>query len=190
MWYRIWDKAITAFCVNDLGWSNTFSGGPSVTRLPKNATFPHRFPLVHAESLKPCQTLWGPMDCSPPGSSAHGISQARILQCVAISFSRASSRPRDWICISYIGRWVLYYWATREAQVCVYTILKCPFKQFSENNERPCKSYFLFEFCCYGQRFYHCFHNWMEVWFQENQLFFWDLGTVRYVLSFLHFKSG
>ena len=40
-------------------------------------------------------TLRDPMDCSPPGSSVHGISQARILQCVAISFSRGSSRPRD-----------------------------------------------------------------------------------------------
>ena len=35
------------------------------------------------------------MDCSPPGSSVHGISQARILEWVAISFSRGSSRPRD-----------------------------------------------------------------------------------------------
>ena len=39
--------------------------------------------------------LFDPMDCSPPGSSVHGISQARILEWVAISFSRGSSRPRD-----------------------------------------------------------------------------------------------
>ena len=42
-----------------------------------------------------CPTLCDPMDSSPPGSSVHGISQARILEWVAISFSRASSRPRD-----------------------------------------------------------------------------------------------
>ena len=42
-----------------------------------------------------CPTLCDPMDCSPPGSSVHGISQARILEWVAISFSRGSSRPRD-----------------------------------------------------------------------------------------------
>ena len=36
-----------------------------------------------------------PMDCSPPGSSVHGIFQARILKWVAISFSRGSSQPRD-----------------------------------------------------------------------------------------------
>ena len=45
----------------------------------------------------------------------HGISQARILEWVAISFSRGSFWPRDWTHISYIGRWILYHWATREA---------------------------------------------------------------------------
>ena len=42
-----------------------------------------------------CPTLCDPMDCSPPGSSVHGISQARVLEWVAISFSRGSSLPRD-----------------------------------------------------------------------------------------------
>ena len=42
-----------------------------------------------------CPTLCDPMDCSPPGSSVHGILQARILEWVATSFSRGSSRPRD-----------------------------------------------------------------------------------------------
>ena len=51
------------------------------------------------------------MDCSPPGSSVHGIFQARILEWVAISFSRGSSRPRDGTCVSCIGRWILYLWA-------------------------------------------------------------------------------
>ena len=43
-------------------------------------------------------SLW-PMNCSPPGSSVHGVSQARILKCVTISFSRGSSQPRDWTCL-------------------------------------------------------------------------------------------
>ena len=43
------------------------------------------------------------MDYSPPGSSVHGISWARILEWVAISFFRGSSRPRDWTCLSYIA---------------------------------------------------------------------------------------
>ena len=42
-----------------------------------------------------CLTLCDPMDCSPPGSSVHEISQARILERVAISFSRGSSQPRN-----------------------------------------------------------------------------------------------
>ena len=58
-----------------------------------------------------CPILWDPMDCNPPGSSVHGILWARIQELVAISFSRGSSRPRDWTCVSCvscIGRWVLY----------------------------------------------------------------------------------
>ena len=42
-----------------------------------------------------CSTLCQPTDCSPPGSSVHGILQAGTLEWVAISFSRGSSRPRD-----------------------------------------------------------------------------------------------
>ena len=53
-----------------------------------------------------------PMDWSPPGSSVHGIFQARISEWVIISFSQGSSRPRDRThisCISYIGRCFLYH---------------------------------------------------------------------------------
>ena len=42
-----------------------------------------------------CVQLCNPIDCSPPGSSIHGIFQARILEWIDISFSRGSSRPRD-----------------------------------------------------------------------------------------------
>ena len=58
------------------------------------------------------------MDCSLPGFSIHGTSQARILEWVAISFSRGSSQPRDWTHVSCgfcIGRQILYHWATWEA---------------------------------------------------------------------------
>ena len=54
-----------------------------------------------------CLTLCDPMDCSPSGSSVHGILQAGILEGVAISFSRGSSRPRDQTQISCIaGRFI------------------------------------------------------------------------------------
>ena len=67
---------------------------------------------VHAKSPPSCVTLCDPMDCSPQGSSVHGIHQARLLEWVAMYSSRGSSRPRDWTRVSYIsctGRWVLYH---------------------------------------------------------------------------------
>ena len=63
-------------------------------------------------------TLWDPMDHTPLGSSVHGILQARILEWVAISYSRGFSRPRDQThlsCIFCIGRWILYHFVTWEA---------------------------------------------------------------------------
>ena len=67
----------------------------------------HNWELFWYESVKVlvaqlCSTLCDPMDCSPPGSSVHGISQARILEWVAISFSRGSSKPRDWTQVFHI----------------------------------------------------------------------------------------
>ena len=44
---------------------------------------------------KSCLTLLDPVDCSPPVSSVHGVSQARTLEWITVSFSRGSSRPRD-----------------------------------------------------------------------------------------------
>ena len=68
-----------------------------------------------AQSLQSCPTLRGTVDRSLPNSSVHGILQPRILEWVAISSSRGSSWLRVRTCISYIGRWILYQWATREA---------------------------------------------------------------------------
>ena len=48
-----------------------------------------------AKSLQLCLTLWDPMNCSLPDSSVHGILQERILEQVAMPFSRGSSQPRD-----------------------------------------------------------------------------------------------
>ena len=58
---------------------------------------------MHAQSLQPCPTLFDPIVCRPPGSLVHGLLQARILQWVAIPFSRGSSRPRDGTCISSVS---------------------------------------------------------------------------------------
>ena len=68
---------------------------------------------------KSCPTLCDSVDCGLPGSSVHGISQARILDWVAICFSRRSSQPKDRTCVSCIGRQVLYHRATRKAR-CLF----------------------------------------------------------------------
>ena len=72
---------------------------------------------LHCMHVQFCPALCNPMDCSSPVSSVHGIFQARILEWVAISYSRESSRPMDWTCLSCIGRQILYHWTTWEAPV-------------------------------------------------------------------------
>ena len=69
------------------------------------------------EVAQSCLTLCDLMDCSSPGSSVHGILQARILEWVAISFSRGSSQPRDWTQVSCIAGRCFNLWATREALI-------------------------------------------------------------------------
>ena len=71
--------------------------------------------VLWTKLLQLCPTLYDPMDCGPPVSTVHGIPQARILEWVAIPFSRGSSLPRDWTLISgSVGR-QFTVWATREA---------------------------------------------------------------------------
>ena len=80
-------------------------------------------------------TLCDPMDCSPPGSPVRGILQARILEWVAISFSRGSSWPRDWIQVSCIAGRHFNLWATREAEL--------RWNMCKNEKERICFSFFL-----------------------------------------------
>ena len=102
-----------------------------------------------SEVAQSCPTLCDPMDYSLPGSSIYGIFQARLLVWVAISFSRRSSRPRDWTRVSHIVGRCFTVWATREVMwysqcslhvsivsfvaatlhtyVCPLTPLNCPF---------------------------------------------------------------
>ena len=84
----------------------TFSTCSQVTALPSVPS------LVHAKSLQLCPTLCNPTDWSLPGSSVHGILQARTLEWVAVPSSRGSFQPRDRTRASYvscIGRRVLYH---------------------------------------------------------------------------------
>ena len=74
-------------------------------------------PESESEVTLSCPTLCDPVDCSLPSFSVHGILQARIMEWVAISFSRGSSWPRDRTWVSHIGGSRFNLWATREAKV-------------------------------------------------------------------------
>ena len=70
---------------------------------------------MHAKSLQSCLTLYDRLDSSPPGSSVHGILQARILEWVAMTVSRGSSRPgieSASLMSPAFGRWVLYHFTS------------------------------------------------------------------------------
>ena len=72
---------------------------------------------------KLCPTLCNPLECSPLRSSVHGISQAIILEWIAISFFRGSSQPRDETRVSCIGRRIIHHCATWKAHInCTYIL--------------------------------------------------------------------
>ena len=78
----------------------------------------HQYSILMDESesevYQLCPKLCNPMDCSPPGSSIHGILQARVLEWGAITFSRGSAWPRDQTQVPHIISRHFTIWATRE----------------------------------------------------------------------------
>ena len=73
------------------------------------------FSYKWSEVAQLCPTLWDPMDYSLSGFSIHGVFQARVLEWIAISFSRGSSRPRNQTWVSHIAGRFFTIGATREA---------------------------------------------------------------------------
>ena len=69
----------------------SFSFSEPLCGLPFSASLFMKVKVKESEVAQPCLTLCDPVDCSLPGSSIHGILQARILKWVAISFSKGSS---------------------------------------------------------------------------------------------------
>ena len=128
----------------------------------------HRHSYCCCLATKLCPTLCDPMDCSPPGSSVHGISQAGKLAWVsiAISSSRGSSGPRDWIhsrlCVSSMGRRILYHCATREARqpFVLLDIFALHLLHFLQGTS----VYIFFLFCSLIIHFFGChFLNWSVI---------------------------
>ena len=94
---------------------NIFLGGDELSLSCSNRGLETKASGTLLVLVAQCPTLCDPMDYSPPGSSVHGILQARMLEWVAISFSRACSRPKDQTWVSYIAGRFFTIWATREA---------------------------------------------------------------------------
>ena len=85
------------------------------------------YEVKRSEVAQSCSTLCDPMDCSLPGSSLHGIFQARKLEWGAISFSRGTSQHRDPTHTSYIpstGRWVLHQYHLESPKGCSISITR------------------------------------------------------------------
>ena len=102
--YRSYSIPKSVKVINHSEWGLLMGMFPLTTTAESGLLFIYLWSLSH---------VWlfcNPMDCSPTGSSIHGISQARILEWVAIPFSRGSSQPRDWThvsCVSCISRQII-----------------------------------------------------------------------------------
>ena len=108
---------------------------------------------LHLKLLLVTQSCWilcDPMDCSPPGSSVHGILQARILEWVAIPFSRGSSRPRDRTLVSPITGRFFTVWTSREAHLKLLALTYCLEFIFQTSTEM-----------CWHYTLFSLFFNWL-----------------------------
>ena len=88
-------------------------------------------------AIQLCPALCDLINWSPPGSSVHGILQARILEWIAMPSSRGSSQPRDWTRVSHIVGRFFTIWATREALSCQLEaiIMKCRARNWLSGGE-------------------------------------------------------
>ena len=101
--------------------------------LVRNAKCPKEVRVMCALS---CLTLCNPVDCSPPGSSVHGIVQTRLWKWIAISLSRRSSWPRNRTHVSwtsYIGMQILYHCTTWEAKINIPSYLSYKWRKWGLN---------------------------------------------------------
>ena len=111
-----------------LEWSGVKPTSPPCRQIlyrPSHQGSPSLYYLCYCCCLvaKSYPTLCDPMNYSTPVPLVHGISQARIQDWIAISFSKRSSQARDQTCVSGIGRQILYHWATREALILFILVI-------------------------------------------------------------------
>ena len=96
---QTWNFSRARFCLPHLSTLNPHLAQRSAQRASG---------YIVVSSLSRVQLFYDPMDCSPPGSSVHGISQARILKWVAIPYSKGSSQLRDGTQVSCNGRQIFF----------------------------------------------------------------------------------
>ena len=97
-----------------LTWRIPWTKKPGRLQSMESQRVRHNWVTKHSTAVPVQGALCDPMDCGPPGSSVHGILQARILGWVVIPFPRGSSWPRDWTQVSCIAGRFFTAWAIRE----------------------------------------------------------------------------
>ena len=99
---------------------------------------PH-FLSCSSSNTRSCLTLCDPKDCNPSSSSVHGILHVRILEWVAIPFSRGSSCTRDWTQVSCTAGRFLTIWATRDPHPCLGSKCNiCMIDNVTQETSNPC----------------------------------------------------
>ena len=102
---NLWSETMSAF--SKVWWAGSFFATKETFLIPRS--------MEKVLISQSCPTLWGPMDYRSPGSSVHGILQARILECVSTTVPRRSSWPRDRTWVSHIAGRFFTVWTTKEA---------------------------------------------------------------------------
>ena len=119
---RYWRSRGERTCSYSDDWSP-----PGISQSTDTDMSTHSMSMKESESATQlCLILCNPVDCSPPGSSVHGILQARMLERLAVAFSRGSSWPRDRTQVSCNAGGFFTAWATREAKVQCMTEVFLP----------------------------------------------------------------
>ena len=135
-----------------------------------------------------CLTLCDPMDYSPPGSSVHGILQARILEWVAIPFSRGSSQPRDQTLVSCIAGRFFTIWATREAPSFFLSFQRLVYEDTQCVCLFPFSVHIVYHMVHISYPLFHCFillcSN--DVSKTNPSMYIWDIGSLL-VSKFVYF---
>ena len=136
-WFRLWYWMVPFYRFAGRPWEQS----DDVRRYWNDALSPCHICCMHAQS---CLALRDPMDCNPPGSSVHGIFQARILVWVAMPFSRGSSQTKriPISSVTCIGRQVLHQGTTWEVLPCPVLSGK-PSDTFTEDSTKKSKTTWL-----------------------------------------------